>query len=266
MIKKIVHSLHILGYRRWQKFFERLYSFSLVGMNIGRAAKVEDDGELRVIQYICNTEHTDNLVVFDVGANIGSYTKALEGQFKERATIYSFEPSQKTFQTLSKNINSDSKYADNIKLYNLGLGNAEGKITLFSDADNSGLASVYKRRLDHSGISMNQSESVMITTLDNFCAKNNIKTIDFLKMDVEGHELSVLDGAKKLLDADAIKYIQFEFGGNNIDSRTFFQDFYYLLSPKFNLFRIVKDGLYPITEYKETYECFMCSNFFAERK
>jgi len=83
-------------------------------------------------------------------------------------------------------------------------------------------------------------------------------------MDVEGNELKVLDGALNMLASKRIRFIQFEFGGCNIDSRTFFQDFYYLLNKDFQLYRIVQDGLFPINHYKECYELFMTTNFLAE--
>lgn len=266
MIKKIIHSLHIVGHRRFQKVFERLYSFSLTGMNIGTATGIYEDGEMEVMKYVHGKKAHGNFILFDVGANVGKYTRALAEEFGSRAAIYSFEPSPKTFQTLSRNIASYEVCTGKTNLQNIGLGDTSGEVSLFTDADNSGLASVYQRRLDHFNVSMDKKETVTLKTLDEFCEKNNIGSIDFLKMDVEGHELSVLHGAKKMLAKKAIQYIQFEFGGNNIDSRTFFQDFYYLLKDDFKLFRVVKDGLHPITEYRESYECFLCSTFFAERK
>jgi len=266
MIKKLIRSLHIVGYMHYQRFFERLHGFSLGGMNIGRAGLFEEDGELKVLEYIKGKEGDKGLVLFDVGANIGHYTEALVNQFGDKAKVYSFEPSKKTFETLSKTIGGNQACKGKVTLTNVGLSDKAETVELFTDADNSGLASVYKRKLDHFGTSMDKSEKVALATLDDFCKKNLISEIDLLKMDVEGHELSVLHGAKGMLAQKAIKYIQFEFGGNNIDSRTFFQDFYYLLKDDFNLFRIVKDGLCPITGYKETYECFLCTVFFAELK
>ena len=265
-IKKILYSAPVIGYRRWQWFFERLYNFSLGGMNIGRAAGIYDDGEIGVFNYVDSHIKEKTLTIFDVGANVGLYTEALFKQFGEKASIYSFEPSKKTFATLSQNISSNIGNKKSVHLCNIGLGEKESDMILFSDKDNSGLASLYDRKMDHFNVSMDKMETVKISTIDIFCRDNNIKNIDFLKMDVEGHELSVLHGAKDMLAKKAIKYIQFEFGGNNIDSRTFFQDFYYLLKDDFNLFRVVKDGLYPVFGYKEDYERFLCTVFFAERK
>lgn len=87
-----------------------------------------------------------------------------------------------------------------------------------------------------------------------------------MKLDVEGHELAVLKGGKQMLDDGKIHVIQFEFGGCNIDSRTYFQDFFYLLSPGFRIYRIVKDGLFPIEEYSEDLEVFKTTNYLCISK
>ncbi|MDR3558001.1 MAG: FkbM family methyltransferase, partial [Candidatus Pacebacteria bacterium] len=187
MIKKLLYSLHIIGYKRYQRFFERLHSFSLGGMNIGRAGLFEEDGELKVLEYIKMKEGNRPLVLFDVGANVGHYTEALVSRFGNSSHIYSFEPSKKTFQTLSDTIGRNDACKGKTTLTNMGLSDKAGMVELFTDADNSGLASIYKRRLDHFNTFMDKSEKIALTTLDEFCAKNRISAIDFLKMDVEGH-------------------------------------------------------------------------------
>jgi len=166
---------------------------------------------------------------------------------------------KKTFEKLFNNLSKHS----NAELFNFGFGDKEESNVLYSNAEGSGLASIYKRRLDHFSISMNQKEKICLKTLDNFCKDARIEHINLLKLDVEGHELKVLNGAKNLISSNSIDFIQFEFGGCNIDSRTYFQDFFYLLNPCYKIYRILKDGLYPIETYKETYEIFITTNYMA---
>jgi FkbM family methyltransferase len=64
------------------------------------------------------------------------------------------------------------------------------------------LASLYDRQLDYFGIDYSKSETVKLSTLDDYCEKNSIDRIDFLKMDVEGHELKVLKGAERRSEAE----------------------------------------------------------------
>ena len=102
--------------------------------------------------------------------------------------------------------------------------------------------------------------------LDDFCEKENITSIFFMKMDIEGHEIEALMGAGKLITEKKVQYIQFEFGPANIGSRTYFFDFWKLLNENYHISRILKDGLFPILEYNETEEIFISTNFFCELK
>jgi hypothetical protein len=84
-------------------------------------------------------------------------------------------------------------------------------------------------------------------------------------MDVEGHELEILLGAPEVLKN--IKIIQFEFGGSNIDTRTFFQDFwYYFQSTGFEIYRLTPSRPMLIKNYNERDEVFRATNFIAVRK
>ena len=81
----------------------------------------------------------------------------------------------------------------------------------------------------NTNIEFDYSEQVNVTTLDAWTDKNKMNP-DFIKMDVEGHEYEVLSGGMKVLES--VKVIQFEFGGCNIDTRTYFQDFWYFFKEK----------------------------------
>ena len=61
-----------------------------------------------------------------------------------------------------------------------------------------------------------------------------------------------------------IKAIQFEFGGANINSRSFMRDFFDLLTPQYTVHRVLQHGLYPILRYGETLEIFKrATNYLA---
>ena len=83
-----------------------------------------------------------------------------------------------------------------------------------------------------------------------------------MKIDIEGMEYSALLGLGGSISY--IKVIQFEFGGTCIDTRIFFQDFWYFLTKnKFKIFRITPFGLYEINSYRESDEFFSFTNFLA---
>jgi len=179
ILKTILRSLS--GKKRYQGLFEHLYQISLNGMNIGGGSSTDTSGERFAIEHIYQKlKELNRLTIFDVGANVGDYSILLKDIFKEKAHIFSFEPSKKTYQKFLLN----TKEIANLSHYNFGFGNEDTKITLFSNAEESGLASLYKRRLEHFNIRMDKTEEIEIKTIDEFCLQNDIKHIHFLKIDV----------------------------------------------------------------------------------
>lgn len=263
MKKRLWKIVKLLGGKKSaQTFWETLHRASLIGMNIGEGGEYAQSGEKFVLQSM-QKKFRENAqpIIFDVGANIGDYAKLAQSSISN-AIIHCFEPSKNTFEKLSQNT-QDQK---NIILNNFGLGNKAEKIKLYYSDSFSGLSSLYHRRLDHFNKNLDKSEEVEIRTLDEYCQANKITRIDFLKLDVEGHEFAALNGSKTMLSGGNIDCLQFEFGGCNIDSRTFFQDFFYLLKDRYDIFRILKNGLKPIKEYRETQEIFLTTNFLAIKK
>jgi FkbM family methyltransferase len=198
------------------------------------------------------------LKVFDIGANVGLYTQALLEQLPN-AQIFSFEPSKKAFSVLSSKFQGNSR----VKLVNSAIGLSSGSFTLYSDESGSGMASLTKRRMDHFGLDFDVEEKVNVVKLDEWCEKNSTWP-NIIKMDVEGHELDVLrSGISAVKKANAI---QFEFGGCNIDTRTYFQDFWYFFQEYgFEIWRITPTKLEHIQKYSEYDECFTTTNYIAVR-
>ena len=248
-----------------QKLLEKNVAVSQFLMGIAAGSAPESSGEEAILSALKATEADGPLCIFDVGANQGQFLTLVERVLSGTSfLVHAFEPNAHSFESLRRVTSGFS----NVKLNNCALGNEVGTAQLYFDAPGSGLASLSKRRLDHFGIPFHLSESITIDTVDRYCERNSIAAIDLLKLDVEGHELDVLRGATRMLSSGNVAMISFEFGGCNIDSRTYFQDFFYFFREHGmnNIHRITPSGfLVPLHGYRELYEQFRTTNFLVTR-
>jgi FkbM family methyltransferase len=197
----------------------------------------------------------------DIGANTGEYSEQLRGAFPHME-IHLFEPSKANAAALNTKFKNDEK--THIHMFAVSASNCTAD--LFSNSPGSGLSSLTKRRLDHFGLDFNTVENVETVKFEDFWVSQLAsRNIDLLKIDVEGHELNVLNGLGAAIDH--INVIQFEFGGCNIDSKTYFQDFWYFFKVHpFSIHRITPLGLQSLTRYSEQDETFMTTNFICVNK
>ena len=127
----------------------------------------------------------------DIGANIGWHSIII-AKFCKKLKVHSFEPIKKTYTSLLKNIKCN--FLKNIKAYNFGFYNKNKKILFYSYPEGSGNSSM--RNL--SKLKNVKLQKCNVKVLDDFINKKKIK-VDFIKCDVEGAELFVFLGAKKVL-------------------------------------------------------------------
>ena len=224
----------------------------------GRAAARVDRSVLRRVKRAGEKP----LVIFDVGANRGDYVQLALAQFADQPVIiHTFEPSAAAFAELSRR----SAGRNEVVLNNTALGSEAGERILYCDVAGSELGSLYQRLIEHHDIHLTSRELVRVQTLDAYCAAHGIERIHLLKLDVEGHELEVFRGAARMFEQKRIAMVSFEFGGCNVDARTFMRDFFQLFTAyKMQLARVTAFGAFrPISKYDEALEQFRTTCFVA---
>ncbi|MGB7601699.1 MAG: FkbM family methyltransferase [Candidatus Sulfotelmatobacter sp.] len=145
-------------------------------------------------------------VCLDIGANIGVHALVMSDLVGE-GHVYAFEPSSTNQSHLLQNIRDNA--ATNITPLNFGLSNLTESRTFHylprfpgcsfatREATGKGVQHMIERAW---GIPLvSETETVQFTTLDEWVASNNIRRLDFIKMDVEGFERFVIEGGRTTL-------------------------------------------------------------------
>jgi len=133
--------------------------------------------------------------VFDVGGNFGQTALRFADAF-ESAKVFTFEPVPPSYKRLMAAVAGNNR----IKAFNIALGDTTGsiKINLTPSAGSNTILSAQ---------SVTGGVDVPIETIDSFAAKNSIECIDLLKIDVEGYELQVIEGARGIIQKGGVRYV-----------------------------------------------------------
>lgn len=232
---------------------------------------VTENGEENILKKLWKywKDIKKDLVIFDVGANIWQYSTLVDTHISKKV-LHSFEPSKKTFSELSLN----TKDFLNTSIHNFGLSDKSQVLTLYYEGENVWIddihscASIYPDNITSYISKHTASEQVELRTLDDFCEESNIDHIDFLKLDIEWHELACLQGAQKMLQATRIDMIQIELNRCAISSRVFLRDYWDLLSPNYNIYRMLSwsHGIYKLKKYETCLENFTFMNYICIAK
>lgn len=153
------------------------------------------------------TKHFNNdPVIIDVGANVGAWTDAvIESTSLSKAIL--FEPNKILSERMME------KYSDNsaVLISELAAYKEDDKELdfFYFTNENNGLSSIYhNEKWDYLPMKFGKVKSI---TLDTFCKKNHIESIDCIKIDCEGAEFDVLQGCKYILENKIARFIQVEY-------------------------------------------------------
>ncbi|MFA4902758.1 MAG: FkbM family methyltransferase [Desulfobaccales bacterium] len=197
------------------------------------------------------------MMALDVGANLGVWTaQALAIQPSLR--VYAFEPVSHLFQALEKRFAGDGR----VVLTNAALSDQKGETEIFMDGYWAGSNSLFCRHIFAEVI----KETVMLATGDAFVAEHNPGFIDFLKLDVEGAELKVLQGFRETFARRQIGLCQLEYGGCYIDAGVSLRDvFTFAGQMGYGVSKLLPRGLRLLEHYDHTQESFKYANYLLYR-
>lgn len=149
-------------------------------------------------------------VVWDVGANVGFYTKQFAEIVGAEGRVFAFEPSPEA----ATKVAGIAAALPAIQLVQSALSNQPGKA--YFDISSGG-DSVTNHLTEQAGASESGRVEVAVTTGDTFSAENGVPSI--IKIDVEGFELEVLQGMESLLTKDGLRGIFCEVHFGVLESR-----------------------------------------------
>lgn len=190
----------------------------------------------------------------DVGGNVGDYSHEVSRRYPN-CEIWIFEPAPTNVDTLRKRFSGNAT----VSVVPVGLSDQQGELTFYSDVPGSGMASVHRRDVHDRG----STTRIPVVRFEDFW-KSRLwgRSVDLLKLDIEGHELQALTGFGDALRT--VRLLQFEFGRCNLASKTSWADFFrFFDSADFTLFRYSPFGPQLISQYLETDEYFLHANFLA---
>jgi FkbM family methyltransferase len=189
----------------------------------------EKNGELRVLSLIASRFPQDNFVALDVGANQGDWTQAVLDQ-RPGARVLCFEILPDAAAALKV------RFQDvfNVDVFNVGLSSAAGEVVFCWNRSCETASSITPRR-HHALFEFSDTEDLIckVAPGDTFVNECGLLRIDFMKIDVEGHEVDVLKGFRDTLADDTLRpgAIQFEYGNTFLPSGRRLADVYELLVP-----------------------------------
>jgi len=172
------------------------------------------------------SQNSNKIVFWDIGANIGLYSIYAAVKFKD-IEITAFEPSTSNTRTLSRNI-SINNLEGKINIFPLALSDKENIISYFNETRfaEGGSMSNFTSNTDYKGEILKENEiknkyNLFGTSIDNIIQNNILEVPNYIKIDVDGIEHLILKGAKNLLKNNNLKELSIEMNPSNLEQYKF---------------------------------------------
>ena len=172
--------------------------------------------EPETLEWIDSFQEKDNLIFWDIGANIGLYS--IYNSLKHpKSTIIAFEPSSSNLRVLTRNI-SINNLEKNIKVVSIPLTNKENIFQEMKEGQfiEGGALNSFGEKFDFEGkeFKPNMKYNLLGTTINYFLENSILDIPDYIKIDVDGIEHLILEGGDKFLNDKKVKSLSIEINEN----------------------------------------------------
>lgn len=192
----------------WKEAARFLFGKFGVEVRLLSRTRVKGLRELDDVRVIVGT--VEKPVLFDVGAHVGESLYKMKNSFPN-AQIHAFEPSPKAFARLG----SEWGGVPGIVLNPVALGE-QAMVATFNEFEGGGSPANSLLSIDRNSPSvvrdapLTEQIQVAVETVDIYCRRNRIERIDWLKVDTQGYDLRVLEGAISMLESGSVSVISLE--------------------------------------------------------
>lgn len=225
----------------------------------------ETNGERMVIECVLARIAPQKAIVFDVGANVGHWTRAAltkAWELGNEVCVHAFEPCSETCETLTHNLRKD--ILDGRVLINkIAMSTAAGTRRFYTFGANAGINSLYSAN----DVRKQRVEDVETETIDGYCFRQAVARVHLVKVDTEGHDIEVLYGAREMIESNRIDAIQFEYNYRWISARRYLKDaFDYFIPLGYSIGKITPLGIEFYPAWDPELESFREGNFLVVGK
>ena len=210
----------------------------------------------------------DNLKIkncIDIGSNIGEFSKEILKN--QHTNVIAFEPLTMCHENLDE---LNQTYHSRFIYFKYALSNKDGFDYInFGDKNYSGLASLEKKihNINYVNMINKNTAKIELKKLDNFTDDPYFKSIDFIKIDTEGHELKVLEGGLNFIKKNNIKLIQLEFNRHHLyTNNTIYQFSEVLENYVITQMNLINGNLIKVDKNHYFSNLFQLSNFIFVEK
>jgi len=251
----------LLGRRNFVRFSRFLW----LQARLDAANDFYNNGESSVqdalIEYQRNRGFGD---VFDVGANIGNWSACLLEKYANSmpGRLFMFEPSPGSRAVIEQNLEAQLQ-DDDVILEAIALTN-ESKTAIFhivgSTAGTNSLQNISNDK---------QVEEIEVEcrTIDDFIAENDIAHLTFVKVDTEGNDYNVIEGATQMMRERKVDFIQFEYNYRWVAFRYFLKDVFELVEPLgYSVGKLTSEGIEEYDAWHFELETYREGNYLIYRR